>query len=89
MGTKGKRRGYVSFLNQERNKEPACGVKATCIKLEVALATCPAPLGRENSHVRISASSIRSLEYFPFGRARTSCVDFIGVPREAFVECGE
>ena len=69
MGTKGKRRGYVSFLNQERNKEPACGVKATCIKLEVALATYPAPRGRENSHVRISASAIRSLEYFPFGRA--------------------
>lgn len=89
MGTKGKRRGYVSFLNQERNKEPACGVKATCIKLEVALATCPAPVaGKIHMSGSAQAPSVH-LNISPSAVLRTSCADFIGVPREAFVECDE
>ena len=37
-------RGYVSFLSQERNKEPVCDVKVYCIKLGGGTA---APRGRE------------------------------------------
>ena len=82
MGTKGKRRGYVSFLSQERNKEPACGVKATCIKLEVALATCRPPVAGESLN-RPDESKLSSVRFLlsPWAVLRTSCADFIGVSR--------
>ena len=60
--------GNVAFFSEESNKEPVCDVKITGFKLGVALATC-CPRGRENSRVRIGASTIRPLEYFPFGLA--------------------
>ena len=39
----GTREENVSFLSQERNKEPMCDEKATGFKLGVALATCVPP----------------------------------------------
>ena len=39
------------------------------------------PRGRENSRVRIGASAIRPLEYFPYGLASPARADCIGVPR--------
>ena len=51
---------------KKESKKAACDAKVKLIKLEGGTA---APRGRENSRVRIGASAIRPLEYFPFGRA--------------------
>ena len=50
-------------------KKAAYDVKVNCwMKAGSGPGHLP-PRGRENSRVRIGASAIRSLEYFPFGRA--------------------
>ena len=80
-GTKGNE-GDVTFFSEESNKEPVCDAKVKLIKLEGGTAA-ECPRGRENSRVRIGASAIRPLEYFPYGRAAHARADCIGVPRSA------
>ena len=46
-GTKGTG-SYVSFLSQERNKEPVCDEKVKLIKLEGGTAAPPAPVAGES-----------------------------------------
>ena len=72
---------------KKESKKAVCDVKVKLIKLEGGTAA-PPPRGRENSRVRIGASAIRPLEYFPYGLASPACADFIGVPRGALVGCG-
>ena len=45
------------------------------------------PRGRENSRVRISASAIRPLEYFPLGVLRTPCADLRSACHGGIVGC--
>ena len=72
---------------KKESKKAVCDVKVKLIKLKGGTAA-PPPRGRENSRVRIGASAIRPLEYFPYGLASPACADFIGVPRGALVGCG-
>ena len=65
---------------KKESKKAACDVKVKLIKLEGGTAA-PPPRGRENSRVRIGASAIRPLEYFPYGLASPARADCIGVPR--------
>ena len=72
---------------KKESKKAVCDVKVKLIKLEGGTAA-PPPRGREKSRVRIGASAIRPLEYFPYGLASPARADFIGVPRGALVVCG-
>ena len=67
MGIKGRRERWVTFLScvKKETKNLCVTRKPIELKWEAALP----PRGRENSRVRIGASAIRPLEYFPFGRA--------------------
>ena len=65
---------------KKESKKAVCDVKVKLIKLEGGTAA-PPPRGRENSRVRIGASAIRPLEYFPYGLASPARADCIGVPR--------
>ena len=66
-------KGNVTFLEPKKvTKKAACDVKVKSIKLEGGTA---APRGRENSRVRIGASAIRPLEYFPSGLASPARAD--------------
>ena len=60
-----------TFLEPKKvPKKAAYDVKVNCwMKAGSGPGHLP-PRGRENSRVRIGASAIRSLEYFPFGRAQ-------------------
>ena len=64
----GGRRGNVTFFGEESNKEPVLWTEKLLV-LNWEWPWPPAPRGRENSRVRIGASAIRPLEYFPFGLA--------------------
>ncbi len=64
---RGRRVTVLSWSPRKYQRRLCCDVKVKLIKLGVALVT--RPRGRENSRVRIGASAIRPLEYFPFGLA--------------------
>ena len=64
-GRGGNRGTILSWSPRKNQRRLRCVVKVNWIKLEVPLGT----RGRENSRVRISASAIRPLEYFPYGLA--------------------
>ena len=59
-------------------KKAVCDVKVNWMKTGSGPGH---PRGRENSRVRIGASAIRPLEYFPYGLASPAHADCIGVPR--------
>ena len=64
--------GNVTFFGEESNKEPVCDVKVNWMKKGSGPGH---PRGRENSRVRIGASAIRPLEYFPYGLAAPARAD--------------
>ena len=66
------------FLEPRKKQRTGFGVKVNWMGLEGGTA---APAAGKILRVRIGASAIRPLEYFPFGLASPARADCIGAPR--------